>query len=331
MRRAIGALAVAMTAAWVAAGATTAWAAEAAPKRVPVIYDSDIGDDIDDTWALVMALKSPQLDVKLVTTSCHAAEARGRLMAKMLTVAGRTDIPVGLGPGRSGGTRQDEWTKDFRLEDYKGKILEDGVQAIIDLIHKSPEPITVISVGPLQTMAAALEKDPSIAGKAHFVGMHGSVYKGYGGRPEVSAEYNVRRDAKACRRVLSAPWKSTTITPLDTCGIIHLEGERYAKLKASDDPVVKALLENYRIWAKKASADELSRSSTLFDTVAIYLAYPGPRDLVEMKRLSIVVTDDGYTRVDPSGTPMDVAIAWKDLDGYLDLLVKVLLGPVTRP
>ena len=60
------------------------WAA--APT--PVIYDSDIGDDIDDTWALTMLLKSPEFDVKLVSTSCHSSQARGRLFAKMLTVAG---------------------------------------------------------------------------------------------------------------------------------------------------------------------------------------------------------------------------------------------------
>ena len=37
-----------------------------ARKKIPVIYDSDIGDDIDDTWALAVLLKSPELDLKLV-------------------------------------------------------------------------------------------------------------------------------------------------------------------------------------------------------------------------------------------------------------------------
>ncbi len=300
-----------------------------AEPRIPVIYDTDIGDDIDDTWALIMLLKSPQVDVKLISTSCYNSHARAKLVAKILTVAGRTDIPIGLGPGENGKTRQDEWTKDFSLEEYAGKVIADGPQAIIDAIHASPQPMTVVAVGPVQTMSAALEKDPGMAAKAHFVGMHGSVYKGYGGSGKPSAEYNVKRDAAAARRVLSAPWKSTTITPLDTCGIVNVAGDRFQTLKQSDDPLVRALLENYRIWAKKKSVDELSRSSTLFDTVAIYLGYPGPKKLLKLETLSIRVTDNGYTRVDPAGRKMAVATSWHDLDAYRDLMVKILTGPVT--
>jgi len=296
----------------------------AAAEEIPVIFDTDIGDDIDDTWALTMLLKSPQLDVKLVTTTCHSSQARGRLLGKLLTVAGRADVPIGLGPGSGGTTRQDEWTKDYRLDQYPGKVHEDGAQAIIDTINNSRRPITVIAVGPLQTVSAALKKEPGIASKAFFVGMHGSVRKGYGGSSTPSAEYNVRRDADAARRVLSAPWRKTTITPLDTCGIVHLEGRHFQTLRESDQPLPKALMENYRIWAKKGSAAELTRSSTLFDTVAIYLAYPGDSDLTTLETLSIKVTDDGHTRIDPAGSKMSVATSWKDLPGYRDLMVKVL-------
>lgn len=38
-------------------------------KPIPVILDTDIGGDIDDTWALVMTLKSPELDVKLIVSN----------------------------------------------------------------------------------------------------------------------------------------------------------------------------------------------------------------------------------------------------------------------
>ena len=52
-----------------------------AAEKIPVIYDSDTGDDIDDTWALVMLLKSPQFDVKLVSTDCHHARSRAKIQA----------------------------------------------------------------------------------------------------------------------------------------------------------------------------------------------------------------------------------------------------------
>ena len=92
----------------------------------------------------------------------------------------------------------------------------------------------------------------------------------------------------------------------------------------SEDPLVKAMLENYRIWAKKDHLDQLKGSSVLFDTVAVYLAYPGDRPLMERETLSIQVTDDGFTRIDSAGHKMFVATNWTSLDGYLDLLVKTL-------
>jgi inosine-uridine nucleoside N-ribohydrolase len=301
--------------------------ASMAAEKIPVIFDTDIGDDIDDTWALVMLLKSPQLDVKLITTTCGKAEYRAKLIAKMLTVAKRTDIPIGLGAGgTSGHGGQQEWVADYKLADYPGKVHQDGVAAVIETIEKSSQSITVISVGPLHTMGEVLQRRPDIAGKAQFVGMHGSVRIGYGGKKTPDAEYNVRANVQACRRVLSAPRKKTTITPLDTCGLVNLSGERFLKLRQSKDPLVQALMENYRIWAKKTQLEELTASSTLFDTVAIYLAYPGERPLVEFEQLKIVVTDDGHTRIDDSGTPMLVAARWKDLDGFRDLLVNVLIG-----
>ena len=306
--------------------ASTAWA-EAPAGKIPVIFDTDIGDDIDDTWALVMLLRSPQCDVKLITTSCGKAEYRAKIIAKMLTVARRTDIPIGLGEGGRGGVGpQQPWVAQYNLADYPGKVHQDGVAAVIEAIERSPQPMTVIAVGPLHTMAGVLARRPDVVGKAVFVGMHGSVRKGYGGGA-VSAEYNVKANAPAARKVLAAPWRETLITPLDTCGLVTLSGERFAGLKQSSDPVVKALLENYRIWAKKDSLDQLQASSVLYDTAAIYLAYPGDRPLMRLESLSITVTDDGFTRIDPQGRTMRVATSWTDLDAYRDLLVKIITTP----
>ena len=219
--------------------------------KTPVILDTDIGGDIDDTWALVMLLKSPELDPKLITTTDGRAEYRAKLIAKMLTLAGRTGVAVGLGEGgRNGDGPQQDWVRDYKLSDYRGVVREDGVAAIIDLIMTSPEPITIISIGPSQTVAAALNRRPEIARKAFFVGMQGSVFHGYGGGA-VSAEWNVAANVPAAKKVLSAPWKRATITPLDTCGRVTLSGPRFQQLVKSDDPLVHALLENYRMWAEE--------------------------------------------------------------------------------
>ena len=108
-----------------------ALAAQAPGRPVPVILDTDIGDDIDDTWALALALKSPELDVKLVVTDFGNTEQRAKLVARVLELAGRTDIPIGIGvkendePGP-----QAEWVKGYDLAKYPGRVLPDGVQAL---------------------------------------------------------------------------------------------------------------------------------------------------------------------------------------------------------
>src|SRR5688572_27506890 len=68
-----------------------------AGEPVPVIFDTDIGTDIDDAYALVQILRSPELKLLGVTTVSGDAVARARLAAKLLTVAGRPEIPVHAG------------------------------------------------------------------------------------------------------------------------------------------------------------------------------------------------------------------------------------------
>ncbi|MCR4414093.1 MAG: nucleoside hydrolase [Thermoguttaceae bacterium] len=291
-------------------------------SATPVILDTDIGDDIDDTWALTLLLKSPELDLKLVVSDYGDTEYRAKILAKMLEVAKRTDVAVGIGIRQnSHGGRQAPWVKDYDLSRYPGKVHRDGVGALIRTIMESAEPITLICIGPLPNIKAALEREPRIAEKARFIGMHGSVRKGYGGKATPDPEWNVRADPVACRKVFTAPWPMT-ITPLDTCGLVRLTGTKYAKVARCNDPLVRALMENYRYWRKaqdKNAPDEADASSILFDTVAVYLATS--HHLVNIERIPLVVTDKGFTAIDPKGKPVDCAISWKDLPAYEDWLV----------
>ena len=319
-----------------------AWAgnsARSSGRKIPVIFDTDICDDIDDTWALALLLQSPEFDVKLVTTEVGNTKSKARTVAKLLEIAGRTDIPIGIGVRQHEGRhRQDAWAEDYDLSSYPGTIHEDGVKALIDTVMNSRRRITIIAVGPLPNIGAALDREPRIAEKAQFVGMHGSVRLGYGGSKKISAEYNVRADASACQKVFTAPWR-ITITPLDTCGLVQLKGDKYKKVFEKNSPLTKALMENYHAWHKQGlrnsnkdlSEAELekrtdqrvgSSSSTLFDTVAVYLAMS--TDLVKTERLPIVVTDDGYTKIQDGAKKMQCATEWKDLGAFEDYLVERL-------
>ncbi len=284
----------------------------AAAPPIPVILDTDIGDDIDDTWALGLLLRCPELDVKLVVGDHGKPLYRAKLIAQFLETAGRTDIPIGLGLDTRvhGEGRQAAWVADYSLNRYPGRIYPDGVQAIIDTIRQSPRRVTLIAIGPVPNLAEVLRRAPDVVEKVRFVGMHGSVRRGYGNHPQPQAEYNVKEDVPSCQRVLGAGW-DITLTPLDTCGLIVLRGADYARVRQADDPICRAILENYRLWLEpdqKARAE--TASSTLFDTVAVYLAVEDR--FCVMEELGLRVNDAGFTVEDPTAKRMRVATAWKD-------------------
>ena len=300
-------------------------------KPIPVVLDTDIGTDIDDTWALAYLLNCPELDLKMVLTSSGDTEYRAKVAAKFLEVAGRSDIPVAIGSGAgpgSGSSFQEPWVADYDLDAYPGVVHRDGVAAFIELVEHSETPVTVIAIGTLPSLRDALQKKPGIAGSIRFFGMHGSIDRGYDGEP--SAEANVRYDVPAFRAMLEADLIHKEITPLDTCGQVVIGGDLYQKLYQSDRPVLKALFENYQVWAElvtwmhvdKAMVD--SHSSTLFDLVAVYMAFD--HRFLTFETLPIIVTDDGYTKRDADGEMLDVAMQWKDLNGFYQHVVDRLLG-----
>jgi len=297
---------------------------------IPIILDTDIGWDIDDTWALVMLLNSPELNVKLILTDTGDTIYRAKIVAKLLEIAGRVDIPIGVGQHQDDHAGpQAQWVEGYDLERYPGVVYREGVKALIDMIMNSPEPMTLVSIAPLPNIAAALEMEPRIAERARFIGMHGSIRHGYADSLEIAAEYNIKIDTPACQKVFTAPW-NITIAPLDTCGIVSLHDEKYRRVRDTATPLVRALMENIRIWAKHISPDWLNHldvetdSSTLFDTVAIYLAFS--EDLLVMEQLGIRVTDDAYTVIDDQAKLINCATGWKDLGAFEDLLVTRILG-----
>jgi len=263
----------------------------------------------------------------ILTCSCDT-EYRARLVARLLEVAGRTDIPIGIGPqGSPCNEFQKPWLGDFSFDTYSGRVFRDGVQELIKTVHASPVPVTLIAIGPTGNVAEALRRDPSIARKVRYVGMQGSVDVGYGGGAPV-AEANVKSDPAAFRSVLEADWLDVRITPLDTCGNVALDGARYQRLRQSQDPVLQALIENYRIWSQLVTWIKVDffemRSSTLFDVVAIHMAHTDEH--LEFETIPIRVTNEGMTVRDSTGVPVQVAVRWKDQPAFLDDLAARLEG-----
>ena len=301
---------------------------------IPVLLDTDIGTDIDDAWALAVLLASPELDLRLITTVSGETDYRGGLCARLLAVAGRTDIPIGLGisgplrvPPTMQGRPQGGWADARDLASHP-TVHADGVQALIDAIEAASEPPVVLAIGPLTNIAEALKRAPHIASKARFVGMHGAVRVGYRPESAPTPEYNVLADVAAAQAVFEAPWDKT-ITPLDTCGSVVLRGAAYARVAAHAEAwphgLAAAVLETYRLWLPAVGRNPerwRDRSTVLFDTVAVYLAFS--EDGLEMETLPIRVAANGLTTIDPTGHPVRIAAGWRDYAAFEDLLVERL-------
>lgn len=296
----------------------------AASAPIPTILDTDIGSDIDDTWALSLLLASPELDLKLVVTDSHDTTARAKIVAKFLETVQRTDVAIGVGvKTKDVNVPQAKWAEDYDLSKYPGKVVEDGVQATIDVIQQSPAPVRLIVIGPCPNIPVLLQRCPEVVKKVTVVAMSGSVRKGYNDVPSPDAEYNVREDIPASQKMYQAAWKMT-VTPLDTCGIVAIRGAQYKDLFNADNPLVKTLLENYQVWVKetKNDVDPKAHSTILFDTVAVYLAIEN--NFCKMEDLKISVDSRGYTVIDPKANAVSTATEWKDMQGYLNWMVERL-------
>ena len=133
---------------------------------------------------------------------------------------------------------------------------------------RSDEPVTIIGIGPLTNLAEALTRKPEIAKRAKFVGMQGSVYRGYGGSQSAHVSSITSHAIAAAKKVFSADWKDMIITPLDTCTLVPLRGAEYKSVYNCNAPLTKAVIDNYRVFLNGANPE--NESTVLFDTVAIF-------------------------------------------------------------
>jgi hypothetical protein len=164
------------------------------------------------------------------------------------------------------------------------------------------------------------------------LGMQGSIREHMNSNLTVAmgegacTEWNVVSDIPASQAVFAAPWLEATLSPVDTCARIVVDGERYRRLLAGTDPLLRALLENYRLWAVTHGdhCHPEAQSSVLFDCEAVHLAHT--TRWLRMRLMGVQVDDQGYTREDAAARPFNVALAWEDYSAFADDLTRRLLG-----
>jgi inosine-uridine nucleoside N-ribohydrolase len=294
----------------------------AAPQKV--IVDADIGDDIDDAFALALLLHSPELEVLGISASWGDTALRMRLLRRFLQAGGRTDIPLAQGPATRSAVAftQARWAQAYPAPTQAERP---AVDFLLEQLRAHPGQITLLALGPLTTLAAAQQRDPQTFAKLQrIVMMGGSVRRGYG-KSEYqppsppSAEYNLAADIAAARRVLGAG-VPIVMMPLDST-LVRLDELKRNALFAHGSPATDALTLLYHQWTQ-ADQPWASETPTLFDVVP--LAYLIDPSLCPTTMLSLAIDDQGYTREDAAGTSLQVCLQL-DRTAFFNLFMSRLL------
>ena len=179
-----------------------------------IILDTDLamgapGSEIDDGFALALALADPELEVELVTTvnGNTDAETATRLSRELLDRLGRPDIPV-VGGGDDA-----------------------AASAIVERVSDAPGELTIVAIGPLTNVARALQLEPQVATAARETVVMGGIFLGHTSLAAMPGEFNFWVDPYAAAAVVGsgAPLR---LVGLDVTRKVRLTREDAAAMAA---------------------------------------------------------------------------------------------------
>jgi inosine-uridine nucleoside N-ribohydrolase len=288
-------------------------AAPAAGGKQLVLLDTDIGDDIDDAFALSLLIESPDVKLLGITTAFGDTELRARLVDRYLAAVGRSEIPVAAG-------LRTNTTNVFTQAAYARREPErkhrDGVAFLLSEIRQHPGEVTLIAIGPLGNVRAAIAKDAATFRKLkRVVIMGGSVYRGYGpsGTPP-QVEWNAKQDPEGLKALL-ASGVPVFMMPLDSTQIV-LSADQQDRVFSYGSAVTDQLTLLFHQW--KALSGWHPTGPNFFDPVAA--AYALKPELCPMQPMRLDVDEKGMTRpVD--GAPNAQVCLKADEKGFLEFML----------
>jgi purine nucleosidase len=252
-----------------------------------IIIDTDIGDDIDDAFAVALALRSPKLQILGITTEFGDTGTRANLLDRMLEQTGRPDIPVAVGIPTDAKTSFGQRPYADRGK-YERRLHEPAVDFILNQIKLFPGEITLVTIGPLVNVGAIIDRDPQTFKKLkRVVSMGGSIDRGYGdpyaAPTPAQPEWNILNDVESARK-LFASGVPVYLMPLDSTQL-KLDEVKREFLFRQGTPLADALVILYHQWGQE--------TPTLFDPMTI--AFIDDPKLCPVEPMNIVVDSKGMT------------------------------------
>jgi purine nucleosidase len=215
----------------------------AAADRTRIILDTDLamgvpGSDIDDGFALALALAEPGIQLDLVTTVNGNAdvESGSLLSGELLDRLGFPDVPVVQGAAAPLTFPDKRRGAPAAIREQFGHRLPRPGYAAAELaarVAREPGELTVVAIGPLTNVAAAISLDPDFATNVREIVIMGGVYLGHTNRANMPGEFNFWVDPEAADAVLRSGAK-IRLVGLDVTLQVQLTRRHAEELRARD-------------------------------------------------------------------------------------------------
>jgi purine nucleosidase len=276
----------------------------------PVIFDTDIGTDVDDILALVLLAKAPELRLIGVTTVFGDTMLRARIAQVTCDLLQRDEIAVVPGEAQTLAGRQIFWSGQEGygmpgLDTVKISQSKGAVQYLIESAEQYGNQLEILATGPLTNIAAAIAKNPEALSRIkHLYLMGGAFWMD-------RYEHNIRCDPEAARIVFASGLPITAIG-LDLTLRVRLDKkdvQKIAQIGGGLGPVLQdQILRWWELWqiTENHPHDPLAALAMvrpdlfIFETWGVEIAAEGRREgltrLVENKNSNIRIGFDLFAR-----------------------------------
>lgn len=179
-------------------------------KKIKIVIDTDIGDDVDDAFAVALALKTEEIEVLGITTVFKNASMRAKILKQELKAFKKEEVPVYVGAdvnlngtfstfpyekigadGKPIMTAYDDGMKDYEADG------NDAAEKLLEIASENEGEVTLVAIGPLTNVATAIKKDPVRFAKFKRIIVMGGCSKNW-------REWNIMCDPEAADIVLNS-------------------------------------------------------------------------------------------------------------------------------
>ena len=235
------------------------------------ILSTDIGSDVDDALALLLALKIPlpNLLAIIVDYNPEIIDIRAKIAKKMCNLANRPDIIVAMATGESHDEMPHNWKfgqegegflsqEDLAAEDEEFGIKTNGINTITKICEPITASIEIICIGPFSAIASIFKHSPKIKEKISKIWFMGAgiaypdkienylplvVDRQY----EVNISHNLLCDIEAARVVLASRIPITFIGN-DVTSRVSLRRADFSRFLQQNHPLTDGIVAMLKIW-----------------------------------------------------------------------------------